>query len=33
VATEPPPVEWMFDWVYAEPPESFLRQRQEALDG
>jgi pyruvate dehydrogenase E1 component alpha subunit len=33
VATEPPPVEWMFDWVYAEPPASFQRQRREALDG
>jgi 2-oxoisovalerate dehydrogenase E1 component alpha subunit len=32
-ATVPPPVEWMFDWVYAEPPEAFQRQRGEALDG
>lgn len=26
-----PPVEWMFDWVYAAPPEAFVRQRGEAL--
>lgn len=26
-----PPVEWMFDWVYAAPPEAFARQRGEAL--
>ena len=25
IATEPPPVEWMFDWTYADPPEPFLR--------
>ena len=31
IATEPPPVEWMFDWTYADPPESFLRERTEAL--
>ena len=31
VATEPPPVEWMFDWVYASPTEAFTRQRSEAL--
>jgi 2-oxoisovalerate dehydrogenase E1 component alpha subunit len=28
-----PPVEWMFDWVYAEPSAAFERQRGEALDG
>jgi 2-oxoisovalerate dehydrogenase E1 component alpha subunit len=28
-----PPIEWMLDWVYAEPSEAFLRQRGEALDG
>jgi pyruvate dehydrogenase E1 component alpha subunit len=28
-----PPTEWMLDWVYAEPPEAFLRQRGEALGG
>jgi 2-oxoisovalerate dehydrogenase E1 component alpha subunit len=34
VATEPPPVEWMFDWTYAEPPGgSWARQRVEALGG
>jgi len=32
-AAESPPVEWMFDWVYAEPPEAFERQRREALGG
>jgi pyruvate dehydrogenase E1 component alpha subunit len=26
-----PPVEWMFDWVFADPPEAFTRQRGEAL--
>jgi pyruvate dehydrogenase E1 component alpha subunit len=31
IATEPPPVEWMFDWTYADPPEPFLRERLEAL--
>jgi pyruvate dehydrogenase E1 component alpha subunit len=32
-AAEAPPVEWMFDWVYAEPPEAFERQRRAALGG
>jgi 2-oxoisovalerate dehydrogenase E1 component alpha subunit len=32
-AAEAPPIEWMFDWTYAEPPEPFLRQREEALVG
>jgi pyruvate dehydrogenase E1 component alpha subunit len=32
-ATEPPPAEWMFDWVYAEPPGLLSRQREEALGG
>jgi pyruvate dehydrogenase E1 component alpha subunit len=31
VATEPPPTGWMFDWTYADPPATFLRQRAEAL--
>jgi pyruvate dehydrogenase E1 component alpha subunit len=31
VATPPPPAEWQFDWVYAEPPATFLRMREEAL--
>jgi hypothetical protein len=31
VAQEAPPEEWAFEWVYADPPEPFLRQRQEAL--
>jgi 2-oxoisovalerate dehydrogenase E1 component alpha subunit len=31
IATPPPPAEWMFDWVYAAPPPSFERQRDEAL--
>jgi pyruvate dehydrogenase E1 component alpha subunit len=26
-----PPAEWAFDWVYADPPAPFLRQREEAL--
>lgn len=33
VAQGAPPVEWLFDWVYANPPAAFLRQRGEALDG
>jgi 2-oxoisovalerate dehydrogenase E1 component alpha subunit len=33
VATEAPPVEWMFDWVYAAPGAGFERMRQEALGG
>lgn len=33
IAQGAPPVEWMFDWVYAAPPEAFTRQRGEALDG
>jgi hypothetical protein len=31
IATPAPPDEWMFDWVYANPPPSFERQRDEAL--
>jgi 2-oxoisovalerate dehydrogenase E1 component alpha subunit len=32
VVSQPsPPVEWMFDWTYAEPPGALLRQRAEAL--
>jgi len=31
VAQDPPPAEWMFDWVYAEPPSILDRQRREAL--
>jgi len=31
VATPPPPAEWAFDWVYADPPETFARMRAEAL--
>jgi 2-oxoisovalerate dehydrogenase E1 component alpha subunit len=31
IATPAPPVEWMFDWLYAAPAETFLRQRDEAL--
>jgi 2-oxoisovalerate dehydrogenase E1 component alpha subunit len=33
IAQGAPPVEWLFDWVYADPPEPFLRQRGEALGG
>ncbi len=31
VAQAPPPAEWMFDWVYAEPPATLEPQRREAL--
>jgi pyruvate dehydrogenase E1 component alpha subunit len=31
VATPAPPAEWRFDWVYADPPETFTRMREEAL--
>jgi pyruvate dehydrogenase E1 component alpha subunit len=31
VAEGDPPAEWMFDWVYAEPPPTLERQRREAL--
>jgi len=31
IATPAPPAEWMFDWVYADPPPSLERQRDEAL--
>jgi 2-oxoisovalerate dehydrogenase E1 component alpha subunit len=31
IASEPPPTEWIFDWTYADPPDSMLRQRAEAL--
>jgi len=31
VATEAPPVEWMFDWTYAAPTPAFERERREAL--
>jgi 2-oxoisovalerate dehydrogenase E1 component alpha subunit len=31
IASEPPPTEWIFDWAYADPPDSLLRQRAEAL--
>jgi 2-oxoisovalerate dehydrogenase E1 component alpha subunit len=33
IASEPPPADWMFDWTYADPPATFLRQRAEALGG
>jgi 2-oxoisovalerate dehydrogenase E1 component alpha subunit len=33
IATEAPPVEWMFDWAYAAPSIAFERQRREALGG
>jgi pyruvate dehydrogenase E1 component alpha subunit len=32
-STEPPPPEWMTDWVYADPPAGFDELRAEALDG
>jgi len=28
-----PPVEWMFDWTYADPPPAIEEQRREVLDG
>jgi 2-oxoisovalerate dehydrogenase E1 component alpha subunit len=31
VAQAAPPVEWMFDWTYAEPPATLARQRTEAM--
>jgi pyruvate dehydrogenase E1 component alpha subunit len=31
IASEPPPAAWVFDWVYAEPPDPFTRQRADAL--
>ena len=31
VSQPPPPVEWMFDWTYADPPATLQRQRAEAL--
>jgi len=33
IASEPPPADWMFEWTYADPPATFLRQRAEALGG
>jgi TPP-dependent pyruvate/acetoin dehydrogenase alpha subunit len=32
-ATPPPPADWMFDWVFADPPATLSRQREEALGG
>jgi pyruvate dehydrogenase E1 component alpha subunit len=29
--TPAPPAEWQFDWVYADPPATFQRMRDEAL--
>ena len=31
IATPAPPVEWMFDWLYAAPAPTFERHRDEAL--
>jgi hypothetical protein len=28
-----PPVEWMFDWTYADPPTAIEEQRREVLGG
>jgi 2-oxoisovalerate dehydrogenase E1 component alpha subunit len=33
IAQGPPPAEWLFDWVYAEPPAFLAQQREEALGG
>jgi 2-oxoisovalerate dehydrogenase E1 component subunit alpha len=30
-ATPPPPAAWMFDWVFADPPATLARQREEAV--
>lgn len=31
IAQSAPPVEWMFDWVYADPPPAVAEQRREVL--
>ncbi len=31
IAQPAPPVEWMFDWTYAEPPATLARQRREVV--
>jgi 2-oxoisovalerate dehydrogenase E1 component alpha subunit len=31
IAQAPPPVEWMFDWAYADPPAALAEQRREVL--
>jgi 2-oxoisovalerate dehydrogenase E1 component alpha subunit len=31
IAQPPPPVEWMFDWTYADPPTILARQRREVV--
>ncbi len=33
IAQPPPPTEWMFDWVYADPPPGVAEQRREVLGG
>jgi len=33
IAQPPPPVEWMFDWTYADPPPVLAEQRSEVLGG
>jgi 2-oxoisovalerate dehydrogenase E1 component alpha subunit len=33
IAQPAPPVEWMFDWTYADPPSAIADQRREALGG
>ena len=33
IAQPAPPVEWMFDWTYAEPPAGLAAQRREVLGG
>lgn len=33
VAQPAPPVEWMFDWTYADPPADLAGQRREVLGG
>jgi len=33
IAQPPPPVEWMFDWTYADPPSALAVQRSEVLGG
>ena len=33
IAQPAPPVEWMFDWAYADPPAALEEQRREVLGG
>ncbi len=33
IANQAPPVEWMFDWTYADPPAALADQRHEVVGG